>query len=136
LLCGLRRDASEIFRRHFDFENLTDVRVRFNLTRFGELDFILRIGYLISDNQICERADFTRLAVDVDAQITGRPNALFRRREQGIRHRLEQDFAFNSAFPLQVIEHGDKFGVHLKDRARRLKRVGQFPLRSARGLGL
>src|SRR5262249_61593900 len=78
LLCSLRRDASEIFRRDFDFYSLTHVRVRFDFTRLRELDFILRIGYLINDNQICERADFASLAVDVDTQIAGGPNALFR----------------------------------------------------------
>src|SRR5437016_6492896 len=29
-----------------------------------------------------------------------------------MRHRFEEDFAFNPAFPLQVIEHGNKFCVH------------------------
>ena len=62
MLCGLRGDASEIFRRDFDFYNLTDIRVRFDFTRLRELDFILRIGYLIDHDQICERADFAGLA--------------------------------------------------------------------------
>src|SRR4029077_10134175 len=62
LLCSLRRDASEIFRRDFDFQNLTDVRIWFDSTRLRELDFILWVGHLINDNQICERADFAGLA--------------------------------------------------------------------------
>src|SRR5205823_1161265 len=45
-------------------------------------------------------------------QIARRADALLGGREQGIRHSLEQDFAFNSALPLQVIENGNKFRVH------------------------
>src|SRR5262249_17293363 len=67
LLCGLRRNASEILRRDFDFYGLAHVGVRLDLTRVRELDFILRIGYFINDSEICERADFAALAVDVDA---------------------------------------------------------------------
>src|SRR5947199_2488052 len=65
LLGSLRCNASEIFRRDFDFYNFAYISVRLNLTRLRELDFILRISYLINDNQIRERADFASFPVDV-----------------------------------------------------------------------
>src|SRR5262249_45494298 len=41
LLCGLRRDAPEILRRDLDFYGIADVRVRVDLARLRELDFVL-----------------------------------------------------------------------------------------------
>ena len=137
LLGGLRGDASEILWCDFNFDRVADFHPRFESLRAGERDFILRITDVLDDHETCERADVPGLRVDVDPHIARGADAFLRRREQRSGHRLEQDFAFDPALPLQVIEHGDKFGIHKKHAARRLKKVGhQFPLRSARGLDL
>ena len=114
---------------------VADVRVRFDLARFGQGNFVLRIGHVVDHEQVGQGADLTRLRIDVDVEIARGADALLRGREQGVRDRLEQDFAFDPALPLQVIQHGNKFGVHKNIAARRQKRVGhQLPLQSARGL--
>src|SRR5439155_9468183 len=72
----------------------------FDLTRFRKFDLILWITDVIDDHQVGERTDFAGFRVDIDAQVARRADALFRGREQGVRDRLEQDFAFDPALPL------------------------------------
>ena len=100
LLGRLRGDAAKISRRHFHFDGVPDVDVRFDLTRFRKFDLILWITDVIDDHQVGERTDFAGFRVDIDAQVARRADALFRGREQGVRDRLEQDFAFDPALPL------------------------------------
>ncbi len=87
-------------------------------------NFVLRVCDVFDHDQIGQGADVTRLRIDVDAKIARGADALLRGRKEGVRDRLEQDFAFDPALPLQVIQHGNKFGVHKNIVARRLKRVG------------
>ena len=91
---------------------VTDVRVRFDLAGFRELDLILWIRYILDHQQVGQRPDFAALRINIDAQIARCADALLGGREQSVRNRLDQDFAFDSALPLQVIEHGNKFRVH------------------------
>jgi len=112
LFGSLRCDTSEIFRRDFNLYRVADVYVGLNFARFRELDLILWIRYILDYQQVGQRPDFAALRINIDAQIARRADALLGGRKQRVRNRLEQNIAFDSALPLQVIEHGNKFRVH------------------------
>ena len=93
---------------------------------------------MIDDHEIGERANLARLRVDIDVQIARRTHAFFRSREQGVGNRLEQDFAFDPALPLQVIQHCYKLGVHKNIQPAQTKKSGTpapTPTPILRGLG-
>ena len=82
------------------------------LARLGERNFVRRIRDVLHHEQFREGADLARLRIDIDAQIARGAHAFFRRRKQGVGDGFEQDLAFDPALPLQVIQHGNKLGVH------------------------
>ena len=112
LFRGLRGDPAKISRRYFHLDGVADFCVRLDLLRLAQGNFVLRIPDVINHHEVRECADIASSRINVDAQIARRPDAFFRRREQCVRHCFEQDFAFDPALPLQVIKHGNKFGVH------------------------
>ena len=79
-------------------------------------NFVLRIGDILDHERFGQSADLTGLRIDIDAQFARHAHALFRRRKKRVRDRLEQDLALDPALPLEVIQHGNKFGVHKTSR--------------------
>src|SRR5205823_5393706 len=69
LFCRLRRDASKILRCHFHFDGVADLRIRLDLARFQQIDFILRIRDFVDYQEVSQCSDFPRLRIDVDTQI-------------------------------------------------------------------
>ena len=112
LFRGLGGDAAEIARRHFHFDGVANLRVRLDLARFAERDFVLWILDIFNYQKIGQRTDVARSRIDVDPQIAGRADAFLRSRKERVRDCLKQDLALDAAFPLQIIKHGNKFGVH------------------------
>ena len=112
LLGSLGGDPPEIFRGHFHFDRFPNGRVGLDPARLIEGDFVLRVGHRFDHEQIRERANFAGLRVDIDMQIARGTDAFLGSGKQGIGNRLDQDFAFDSALPLEVIQHGDKLSVH------------------------
>ena len=77
-----------------------------------EVDLVLRVGDVLYHDEIGQSSDVAGLRIDVDAQVARGADALLRGGEKGVRNRLEQDLALDSALPLQVVQHGNKFRVH------------------------
>ena len=62
----LRRDPSKILRRYFHFDDVADICIRFDFTRFRQFNFVLRIGHFVRDYEVCQRPDFSSFRIDVD----------------------------------------------------------------------
>ena len=112
LLRRLRGDASKILRRHFHLDRVANVCALFKIARLGQRNFVLRIRDVLDHHHVGERADVARLWINVDAEIARCAHTFFGGREQGVRNRLDQDFAFDPALPLEVIQHCYKLCVH------------------------
>jgi len=127
LFGSLRGDASKISRSHFHLDRVADFRVGFDPARLGERDLVLGICHLVDHNEVGEGADVAGPRVDVDPEITRGADTFLGCRKQRRGNRFEQDFAFDPALPLQVIQHGNEFSVH-KTSSPQTKRSGtSFP---------
>jgi hypothetical protein len=79
----------------------------------------LRINNRLDDKRFGKSTDLATLGIDINADITGTGEAFLRSGNERRGNRLNEDFAFDTFFTLEIVEHGDKFGVHENRNSRR-----------------
>ena len=112
LLCGLRRDASEILRKRFLFENVAEVVEGVDLLCAFQRD-LLRGGFDLFHNGLaCVDVVFAGVAVDFCADVRGRIVVALVRDDQRRFKCRQQHGLFDAAFLFQRVQCFDKLCVH------------------------
>src|SRR5437773_2082790 len=115
LLGGLGRDAAEVLQRSVLQQLQLDAELGRGIERLGvsQRDLRLRVGDVLDHLLALVDAEVARLAVDVDADVVGRPQALAGCRQQGSLQRLEEDLFVDPLLASELLDDHDQFAIHL-----------------------
>ena len=111
-------DTSKVTRGHLDLDLFADCDLIIDQAGLGQGNFFLRISNGLNDQRLGKSTDRSALGIDVDANLAGAGKALLGCGNEGRGDRLDEDLTFDTFFALEVVEHGDKFGVHGSSNSR------------------
>src|SRR5207253_2306743 len=115
LLRGLGGDASQILQGAVLQQFELDAKLGLGVQGLGlsQRDLRLRVGDLLDHLLALIDPEVAGLAVDVDADVVARSQALARRRQQGSLQRLEEDLLVDPLLASELLDDHDQFAVHL-----------------------
>ena len=121
---GLRGDTAKVTGSHLDLDLLTGLDLVVDEAGLGHGNLLLGIGDSLDHKRLRESADGAAFGVDVDADLAGAGKALLGSGNEGRGDGLDEGLSLDTFFTLEVIEHGDKFGVHGNGNSRRTGQEG------------
>src|SRR5205823_1414490 len=115
LLGGLGGDASEILQRLVLKQLELDADLGLGIEGLGvsQCDLGLRVAHLVHDLLALIDAEVAGLAVDMDANVVARPQALAGGRQQGSLQRFEEDLFVDPLLAPELLDDHDQFAIHL-----------------------
>jgi hypothetical protein len=109
---------------HLDLDLLAGLDLLVDEAGLGDGNLLLGIGNGLDHKGLGEGTNGAALGIDVDADLAGAGEALLGGGNEGRGDGLDEGLAFDTFFTLEVVEHGDKFGVHGNGNSRRTGQEG------------
>ena len=121
---GIVTGAGDAFCAGRDVKFLSENNVGLGLAGGKQADFVVLVLNTLDHNELCDGTDFAGLRINLATKLAARFHGLLGRGQEGILDCLHEHITFDASLALEVVQHGDEFGVHIKSYLPGTKKSG------------